>query len=133
MSTSAFRRPGRFDRVLFVPPPDSAARQSIMQLHSARRKFDPKLPWSEVSDKTDLFSGADLVDVLDRTCENVLHDAMKNGVIRDINLDDVLYALKDMRPSTTEWLRRAKNYVTYANQDGYYSDLAAYLSEKKVK
>ena len=28
----AFRRPGRFDRVLFVPPPDQAARQTILDL-----------------------------------------------------------------------------------------------------
>ena len=31
---SAFRRPGRFDRVLFVPPPDAAARQDILRLAS---------------------------------------------------------------------------------------------------
>src|SRR5580700_3252104 len=29
---SAFRRPGRFDRVLFVPPPDAPARASILRL-----------------------------------------------------------------------------------------------------
>jgi len=28
---SAFRRPGRFDRVLFVPPPDEKARTQILQ------------------------------------------------------------------------------------------------------
>src|SRR6202012_2076619 len=29
---SAFRRPGRFDRILFVPPPDAPARSSILQI-----------------------------------------------------------------------------------------------------
>lgn len=28
----AFRRPGRFDRIIFVPPPDAAARASILEL-----------------------------------------------------------------------------------------------------
>ncbi|MCL4401834.1 MAG: ATP-binding protein [Acidobacteria bacterium] len=130
---SAFRRPGRFDRVLFVPPPDSDARQVIMQLHSRERKFDHALSWREIGEKTDMFSGADLADLVDRACENALQEALKTGIIRNINVNDVLAALKAMRPSTTEWLRRAKNYVTYGNQDGYYNDLAAYLSEKKVK
>ena len=29
---SAFRRPGRFDRILFVPPPDEAARTAILEI-----------------------------------------------------------------------------------------------------
>ena len=29
----AFRRPGRFDRILFVPPPDEAARAAILRIH----------------------------------------------------------------------------------------------------
>lgn len=29
---SAFRRPGRFDRILFVPPPDADARAEILRL-----------------------------------------------------------------------------------------------------
>jgi len=33
---SAFRRPGRFDRVVFVPPPDAPARASILRLSSCQ-------------------------------------------------------------------------------------------------
>lgn len=57
---------------------------------------------------------------------------MKLGRARDVVLADFRRALKDMRPTTLEWLRRAKNYVTYANQDGFYNDLARYISEAKI-
>ena len=36
---SAFRRPGRFDRILFVPPPDAAARASILRLLAMENRW----------------------------------------------------------------------------------------------
>lgn len=33
---SALLRPGRFDRLLFVPPPDSDARAAILKVHTRR-------------------------------------------------------------------------------------------------
>jgi len=37
---SAFRRPGRFDRILFVPPPDAPARATILRLHCHGKPMD---------------------------------------------------------------------------------------------
>lgn len=129
---AAFRRPGRFDRVLFVPPPDADARAEILQLHARGRKLDANMQWKQVADKAELFSGADLASLVDRACESALSDALRSGNMRDVNQKDFQHALRDMRPSTMEWLRRAKNYVTYANQDGFYSDLADYLAKAKI-
>ena len=33
---SALLRPGRFDRLLYVPPPDSTARQAILAVHTRK-------------------------------------------------------------------------------------------------
>ncbi len=129
----AFRRPGRFDRVLFVPPPDVAAREEIMKLHARGRKIDPALHWRALAEKTELFSGADLASLVDRACEAALGEALRSGKLRDVNQSDFLRALKEMRPSTVEWLRRAKNYVTYANQDGLYDELSRYLDSVKIR
>ena len=55
----AFRRPGRFDRIIFVPPPDAAARESILQLKLQGKPID-KIDYKEIAEKTKDFSGADL-------------------------------------------------------------------------
>lgn len=128
----ALRRPGRFDRVLFVPPPDAGARMDIMKLHAHDRKIDPQLSWQQIAEKAELFSGADLASLIDRACEGALSDALKFGKMRDVGAADFLRVLKQMRPSTVEWLRRAKNYVTYANQDGFYDDLAQFIAQVKL-
>src|SRR5215204_1846629 len=56
---SAFRRPGRFDQILFVPPPDAPARAGILRLH-LRGKPAEDIDIDEVAKKCDGFSGADL-------------------------------------------------------------------------
>jgi hypothetical protein len=41
-------------------------------------------------------------------------------------------ALAELRPSTTAWLQSARNVVTFANNDGRYDDLAAYLRSRRM-
>src|SRR2546425_12530907 len=65
---SAFRRPGRFDRVLFVPLPDAPARASILRLH-CRGKPVEEIDYEHVAKRTDSFSGADLKAVVDVAVE----------------------------------------------------------------
>src|SRR4030095_16294552 len=68
---SAFRRPGRFDRILFVPPPDPEARASILRLQ-CHGKPSEDIDFDQLGRKTDNFSGADLKAVLDVAVENKL-------------------------------------------------------------
>ncbi len=60
----AFRRPGRFDRVLFVPPPDQSARGEILRV-LAQGKPQQNVDFAQIAQKTDGFSGADLKGLLD--------------------------------------------------------------------
>lgn len=130
---SALRRPGRFDKVLFVPPPDRPAREQILGIHTKGRKLDAGVRLADVSAKTDHFSGADLAHLVELATERALSDALKSGNLRDITNNDFQAALKESKPSTMEWLRRAKNYVNFANQDGMYDDLDQYLEKARIR
>src|SRR5688572_3800554 len=72
---AAFRRPGRFDRILFVPPPDIEARALILQLQ-CKGKPTEKMDYKAVAKKTEHFSGADLKAVVDIAVEKKLTNAM---------------------------------------------------------
>lgn len=130
---SALRRPGRFDKVLFVPPPDKPAREQILQIHCKGRKMDPAVRLGDLAGKTEHFSGADLAHLVELATERALSEALKTGQMRDIGLRDFESALKESKPSTMEWLRRAKNYVNFANQDGLYDDLEGYLEKARIR
>jgi transitional endoplasmic reticulum ATPase len=123
---SAFRRPGRFDRIVFVPPPDAAARAAIVRLHVAGKPQD-RIDFAAVAKATAEHSGADLKAVVDRAVEAKLREAMRTGVPKPLTTADLLTAAKGVKPSTREWLADARNYAMYANDGGQYDDLAEYL------
>jgi SpoVK/Ycf46/Vps4 family AAA+-type ATPase len=123
---SAFRRPGRFDRILFVPPPDETARADILRL-LLRDKPTQDVDHGHVAKKTPDLSGADLKAVVDLTIEKKLEEAMRSGVPHPITTKDLLAAAKNLRPSTKEWFASARNYALYSNQGGLYDDILKYL------
>jgi hypothetical protein len=55
---NAFRRPGRFDRIVFVPPPDVTARSAIVRLLLTGKPTD-NVDFDQIAKKTADFSGAD--------------------------------------------------------------------------
>jgi transitional endoplasmic reticulum ATPase len=126
----AFRRPGRFDRILFVPPPDEPARAAILSV-LARGKPLADFNAKELAQKTKDFSGADLKAIFDHAVERSLAIAMKKGQVVPITQRDLLDVVKILKPSTKAWFESAKNYALYSNQGGFYNDVLSYLGIKK--
>lgn len=122
----AFRRPGRFDRTLFVPPPDAGARAAIIEV-MARKKPMGELDAASLAKKCDGFSGADLKAVFDLATEEVLNVAMKSGKVTPLNTKDLIKAAGRHKATTKAWFESAKNYAMYANQSGFYDDVLRYL------
>jgi transitional endoplasmic reticulum ATPase len=122
----AFRRPGRFDRIVFVPPPDDAARRAILEVLLKGRPVED-VDLAQVAKKTDRFSGADLKALVDQAVEGKLKDAMKQGVPVPLTTKDLLAAAKRVKPSTREWFATARNYVLYSNESGLYDDIKPWL------
>ncbi len=122
----AFRRPGRFDRILFVPPPDLPARAAILRL-LCRGKPVQNVDYEHLAKKTDHFSGADLKAVVDLAVEAKLREAMKAGVPQPLTTKDLLTAAAGVKPSTREWFATARNYALYSNQGGIYDDILKHL------
>lgn len=122
----AFRRPGRFDRIIFVPPPDREARGQILRLLLKGKPVD-SIDHDAVAKKTEDFSGADLKAVVDVCIEAKLAEAMKTGRPLPVSTKDLLAAAKQVTPSTRDWFNSARNYALYSNQGGQYDDILKYL------
>src|SRR5205807_5911984 len=69
----AFRRPGRFDRILFVPPPDAEARAAVLRV-LCRGKPVHEIDYVGLAKKIDDFSGADLKALVDVAIETKLRE-----------------------------------------------------------
>lgn len=128
---TAFRRPGRFDQVVFVPPPDATAREEILRMQLAGKPQEERIDLAKVAAKLNDFSGADLKAIVDRTVEAKLQDAIKSGRPSPISTKDLLAAAKRATATTREWFATARNHAVYSNQGGTYDDILDYLKIKK--
>ena len=129
----ALKRPGRFDRVVFVaaarrarapPHPRAAARRPPGRRHRRRRARRARPP---------LHSGADLAALVERATDAAIDEALASGGDVPITQAHLEHALADVRPTTLEWLRTARNYVEFANQGGRYDDVLDFLGRREVK
>ncbi|MEO1382188.1 MAG: ATP-binding protein, partial [Bacteroidota bacterium] len=127
---SAFRRPGRFDRIIFVEPPDQESRTDILRIQ-LKDKPIAKIDYEDIAKRSKDYSGADLNAVIDLAIESKLAEAFKQGVPQPLSTQDLKKALKKHRPSTKDWFASARNYALYSNDSGLYDDVLTYLNIKK--
>ncbi|MEJ1237457.1 AAA family ATPase [Chryseolinea sp. T2] len=126
----AFRRPGRFDRIVFVPPPDASSRESILNL-KLKNKPTASIDVQSIAKKAEHYSGADLDAIIDIAIEQKLESSFTDGVPKPLETSDLLNALKKHKPSTQEWFSTAKNFAMFANDSGLYDDILTYMKLKK--
>ncbi|HET9222142.1 MAG TPA: ATP-binding protein, partial [Roseiflexaceae bacterium] len=119
----ALRRPGRFDHIVFVAPPDEAARREILRLHLRGKPAAEDVDVARLARETERYSGADLRALVDGAAEVALQEALRSGKIQPLSTALLLRALRDRKATTVEWLSMAKNYALYSNEGGLYDDV----------
>ncbi len=125
----AFQRPGRFDRVLFVPPPDAPARSTILERQLADRPTESKLPIASLVRSTSGFSGADLANLVETAVDEAIDASLERGEEVLLSAAHLEAARAELRPTTHEWLSTARNYARYSNEGGRYDDVIAFLEK----
>ncbi len=106
----AILRPGRFDKIIYVPPPNREAREKILRVLTRGLKVDDETI-KKVSEVTENFTPADLKLVVEEIKRKLLVEASDNNVRTEITLEDFLEVLKRIKPSVTqEELRLYENY-----------------------
>ncbi|MFI6908670.1 AAA family ATPase [Nonomuraea sp. NPDC050394] len=124
----AFRRPGRFDHLVFVPPPDLAARAAILRI-LCRDKPLAEMDFDAVAKATADYVGADLKGLVERAVEDKLRESIAAGRPVPLTTRDLLALTTSQRPSSVrEWLATARNYVMHANDSGAWDELLPWVN-----
>jgi transitional endoplasmic reticulum ATPase len=74
MIDPALLRPGRFDKIIYVPNPDIKTREKILELNVQGKPISNDLNLKRISELTDGFSGADVAAVVNTAISLVLHE-----------------------------------------------------------
>jgi transitional endoplasmic reticulum ATPase len=102
----ALLRPGRFDRIIEVPNPDSKGREQIFKIHTKKKPLADDVSISKLVELTDGFNGAEIAAVANRAATAALKRYVggKSGNIKEIKVTqkDLLDAIDKVKPRKTE-------------------------------
>lgn len=126
----AMKRPGRFDKQIFVPPPDEEARAELFRL-KLRDVPTERLDLAALARATPHRSGADIDGIVEEAKEAVLGEILEGGAERPLRQKDLVEAVGRAEATTLDWLKTARNLVKYGG-DGAYKDVEAYLKANRL-
>ncbi|MEM1664587.1 MAG: CDC48 family AAA ATPase [Zestosphaera sp.] len=95
----ALLRPGRLDKLIYVPQPDIKARLEILKVLTRRTPLSPEVSLEEIAKKTEGYSGADLTALVREAALNALR---RNYEATQVTREDFEYALRKVPPSLTQ-------------------------------
>ncbi|MGA9153031.1 MAG: CDC48 family AAA ATPase [Candidatus Nitrosopolaris sp.] len=114
----ALLRPGRFDRLLYVPPPDRDSRIQIIKIHTKKKPLAEDVKFEELADHTDGYTGADIASLSSAAVMLALREhiskyqdpkeADKHVQELRIHLRHFEEAMKKIRPLSTQELSMYK-------------------------
>ncbi|CAG8530939.1 3497_t:CDS:10, partial [Acaulospora colombiana] len=105
MLDDALLRPGRFDKLIYVPPPDLPARKHILRIHTLKTPLCEDVDLDVIAEKTEMYTGADLMNLCRESAMISLREA--NDTI-GVNMSNFFSALKVVKPSLNDMM----NYGT---------------------
>lgn len=103
----AVLRPGRFDRLIYVPQPDEKSRLEIFKIYTKNMPLTKDVDVSHLATVTKNYSGADIQAL----CREAAMQALRRDVnAKEVTMTDFQEAMKRMGPSITpdmeKWYKR---------------------------
>ena len=95
----ALLRPGRFDKIIYVPPPDYEERLDIFRVHLQGKPVSKDLNLHEYAKKTERFSGADIANLVKEAATIGMRRSMQTGKFTRITEEDFMSVVHKVRPS----------------------------------
>jgi len=105
-------RPGRFDKILYVPVPDREGRRKIFEVHTKKMPLTKDVSIDALVEATDGFTGADVAGV----CKEAgLYAIRENKEAKEVTMKHFKQALARLKPSLSkeeaaDWLKRGETY-----------------------
>ncbi len=78
----ALLRPGRFEKLIYVPPPDKNARYEILRVHTRKVVLNDDVNLEELSEKTDGYTGADLAALVREAAMIAIREGMRGCITK---------------------------------------------------
>ncbi|CAG8513339.1 15732_t:CDS:2 [Funneliformis caledonium] len=98
MLDAALLRPGRFDRLIYVPPPDFKSRKQVLKIHTSNMPLNEDVDLDFIAKQTEMYTGADIKNLCRESAMIALREMKTTS---NVNMSDFLKALKIVKASLT--------------------------------
>lgn len=102
----ALLRPGRFDSVLYVGPPDLSAREDILRANLGKMKVADSVKMQELAARLDGHSGAEIVDICQKAARRRYAERLHSGEDHPIGMEHLERAIAEVPRQISPELRR---------------------------
>jgi transitional endoplasmic reticulum ATPase len=107
MVDPAVLRPGRFDRLIYVPPPDEKTRLQIFKIHTRNMPLDEDVSLERLATITEGYTGADIAAICREAAMNAIRRNPETG--GKVKMEDFRRVMEAIKPSITpdldKWYR----------------------------
>ncbi len=107
----ALLRPGRFDKIIYMPLPDIRTREKIFRSRSKGLPLAKDVDFKKLSSITERYSGADIANVCKEAARNAAREARMAKVVVPIRSEHFISAIENMKPSTS--ITQIEDYETF--------------------
>ena len=97
----ALLRPGRFDRLLYVPPPDAAARLALLQKDLNGKPLAEEIALQDFADASEGFSAAEITSFCNAAAMAAAKETLRTGVRHGITTEMLRYYMEQKPHSLT--------------------------------
>ena len=103
----ALLRPGRFDRILEVPPPDKESRLQIFQIHTKKKPLDASVDINKLVEMTDGYTGADIAAIVNAAAMSAIKNRLAGRGEQTKEKKQLKITMKDFE-AAVEKIRKGK-------------------------
>ena len=124
----ALLRPGRFDKLIYIPPPGLADRLEILKIHFKGKPISKNIDAEEIARLTRGYSGADIANLTRECAANAMKRALKIKRNTVLTMKDFLDMISILKPSITKEMLK-----DYTELQLHYERKAKKTGEIKLK
>ncbi|UCH88703.1 MAG: AAA family ATPase [Thermoplasmata archaeon] len=125
----ALRRPGRFSKLIYIPPPDFNARKEIFKLQTKNRPIADNIDFDDLAKRTEWYSAADINQICEEAADIPLREAIKNQKTRKITNEDFQKVLKRRKSSLISWAKLAKQQIQMSKEQEVFEELSKEIEQ----
>lgn len=102
----ALLRPGRFDKIIYVPPPGFEARKEIFKIYLKNKPLAHGVNYYQLAGRTEGFSGADIENIVKEVSMSAMRRTLETHRRAMITMNDFDEVLREIKPSVSKKMQK---------------------------